>query len=56
MREAIWRGFYRMRQDGPTTEYLAISLGKAAEYMKDAEPEQEAMVHLVIEKPCKSHR
>jgi len=49
MREAIWRGFYRMRQDGPTTEYLAISLGKAAEYMKDAEPEQEAMVRIIDE-------
>jgi hypothetical protein len=36
-----------MRQDGPTTEYLAISLGKAAEYMQDAEPEQEAMVRII---------
>jgi len=38
-----------MRQDGPTTEYLAISLGRAAEYMQDAEPEQEAMVRIIDE-------
>jgi hypothetical protein len=49
MREAIWRGFYALRQDGPTSEYLAISLGKAAEHMANAEPEQEAMVRIIDE-------
>ena len=40
MRDALWRGFPKLRQDGSSAEYLAISLGKAAEAMPEATPEQ----------------
>jgi len=49
MRDALWRGFPKLRQDGSSAEYLAISLGKAAEYMPEAKPEQQAMVKIVDE-------
>jgi hypothetical protein len=49
MREWLWRGFPKIRQDGSSSDYLAISLGKAAEYMPKAEPEQQAMVRIIDE-------
>jgi len=49
MRDGLCVGFPKLRQDGDSAEYLAISLGKAARFMPKAEPEQQAMVRIIDE-------
>ena len=46
MRETLWKGIYRLRQDGPDESYLSISLGRISEFL-DVQPQQHAVVRVL---------
>ena len=46
MRETLWKGIYRLRQDGPDETYLSISLGRISEFL-DVQPQQHAVVRVL---------
>jgi hypothetical protein len=46
MRDTLWKGIYRLRQDGPDESYLSISLGRISEFF-DVSPQQHAIVRVL---------
>ena len=46
MRDTLWKGIYRLRQDGPDESYLSISLGRISEFF-DVSPHQHAIVRVL---------